>query len=352
MGLGTLFGYNLATNSQSVLVPFQGAAGDPAAPFGGLLSIGSTLYGTTSVGGIHGQGTIYNYNVNTNSLGVTYSFAGAPNDGGSPIASLIQSNGTLYGVTNLGGKFSEGSLFSYDLNTDTENVLHSFEYPPATDVEYPNGTPVQVGSVIYGTSQDGGKNGFGGIYQYNLQTNSESLLYSFAGGTGDGKYPTEELTVSGSTLYGAASGGADGDGVIFQYNLNTDQESILYNFSGGTNDGSGPFAPVLYNSVLYGVADAGGSSGAGAVYSYSLNTRQESLIYSFGGAPGDGADPEGALLLSGNILYGVTFQGGSENDGTIYSIQVPEPGCSPLFAMSAIALFFGRSRNSRRALIA
>jgi uncharacterized repeat protein (TIGR03803 family) len=42
------------------------------------------------------------------------------------------------------------------------------------------------------------------------------------------------------------------------------------------------------------------------------------ILHTFTGA--DGKNPEGALLLSGSTLYGMTFAGGSASDGTIFQM--------------------------------
>jgi uncharacterized repeat protein (TIGR03803 family) len=46
----------------------------------------------------------------------------------------------------------------------------------------------------------------------------------------------------------------------------------------------------------------------------------EAVLYSFKGAP-DGANPQGTLLKVGDMLYGTTFEGGTYNKGTVFSIS-------------------------------
>src|SRR5580693_4184900 len=59
-----------------------------------------------------------------------HSFAGYPDDGAVPQATLIRdAAGTLYGVTTYGGKFGDGVVFKLD-KTGKETVLYNQPYLP------------------------------------------------------------------------------------------------------------------------------------------------------------------------------------------------------------------------------
>src|SRR5580704_2229545 len=71
-----------------------------------------------------------------------YNLGSVPHDGRTPGGNLLRaSNGILYGLTEQGGDNAAGTLFSYDIATNTETVLHSFGdtgcYAPA---DCPDGT--------------------------------------------------------------------------------------------------------------------------------------------------------------------------------------------------------------------
>ena len=57
-----------------------------------------------------------------------------------------------------------------------------------------------------------------------------------------------------------------------------------------------------------------------AVVSAATSARTLTTLFSFDGT--HGANPWGSLLLSGSTLYGMTFGGGTKNDGTAFSIPV------------------------------
>jgi hypothetical protein len=123
-------------------------------------------------------------------------------------------------------------------------------------------------------------------------------------------------------------------------------ETVLYSFTGGTTDGANPSGGVIADSSgnLYGTTAYGGPSasacpasttgiivpaGCGVVFKLSPSGT-ETVLYSFMGN-GDGALPSGGLIAdsSGN-LYGTTFNGGSalsncDNNG---------PQCGSVFEIS------------------
>ena len=149
------------------------------------------------------------------------------------------------------------------------------------------------------------------------------VLYNFAGGTADGRYPTGSLVQSGNTLYGVTEiGGASNAGAVFDYDLATGTESIVYSFTGGTGQGVGAIGPLfLSGNTLYGVTGNGGSVNDGTVYSLNPANDQETTLYSFMGGPTDGKAPEGPLIQVGSTIYGTTFYGGENGDGTIFSFN-------------------------------
>src|SRR5580693_3761837 len=75
----------------------------------------------------------------------------------------------------------------------------------------------------------------------------------------------------------------------------------LYSLN-GTNDGSGPGALILSGNMLYGTTTSGGSAGVGTVFKVGTNGQNYTLIYTFTNGS-DGENPS-SLVLSGNTLYG------------------------------------------------
>jgi uncharacterized repeat protein (TIGR03803 family) len=82
-----------------------GGGSDGVNPTAGLIDVNGTLYGTTYLGGAHGDGTVFSITPEGTEQ-VLYSFAGYPSDGEYPWGGLVNVSGTLYGTTSSGGTFS------------------------------------------------------------------------------------------------------------------------------------------------------------------------------------------------------------------------------------------------------
>jgi uncharacterized repeat protein (TIGR03803 family) len=151
------------------------------------------------------------------------------------------------------------------------------------------------------------------------QTYTESILYSFAGGS-DGSGSTTGLVVdTAGNLYGTANGGAKGIGVVFKVD-SKGAETILYSFKGGT-DGANPNGLTIDKSGnLFGTTAAGGL-GSGTVFKITAAGKY-SILHTFGRVAGDGSKPIGTLTLdtAGNI-YGTTSSGGgTQSAGTVFKM--------------------------------
>ena len=92
---------------------------------------------------------------------VLHSFAGS-GDGEAPQAGLVNVNGTLYGTTLAGGAYNVwGTVFSIT-TSGNESVLHSFG--GSGDGQLPQATLANVKGTLYGTTYQGGANGYGTVF--------------------------------------------------------------------------------------------------------------------------------------------------------------------------------------------
>jgi uncharacterized repeat protein (TIGR03803 family) len=93
----------------------------------------------------------------------------------------------------------------------------------------------------------------------------------------------------------------------------------------GPQGAQGPHHRVVQhsNGNYYGVTPIGGANNAGTVYQLTP-AGVETTIYSFcsvGASCADGSFPEGALVAgSDGNLYGTTYSGGTNGDGTVFKI--------------------------------
>jgi uncharacterized repeat protein (TIGR03803 family) len=140
-------------------------------------------------------------------------------------------------------------------------------------------------------------------------------IFSFGGA--EGAVPYAGLVDVKGTLYGTASTGGLGGGVVFKITP-AGVEKVLYSFKGG-RDGSAPYAPLTFvNGALYGTTISGGPANCGVVFRVTLGGAEKTL-YSFKNNA-DGCLPEGSLLDVKGTLYGTTRNGGTLSDGTVFRI--------------------------------
>src|SRR5208337_3389753 len=267
------------------------------------------FYGTTYHGGTNNYGTVFKINTN-GGLTSLYSFTGG-NDGANPQAGLVQgSDGNFYGTTYQGGTNNDGAVFKIRTNGGLSS-LYSFTGGN-------NGANPQAGLVqgsdgnFYGTTYQGGTNNYGTVFKINTNGGLTSL-YSFTGGN-DGANPQAGL-VQGSdgNFYGTTyQGGTNNYGTVFKINTNGGLTS-LYSFTGG-NNGANPQAGLVQGSDgnFYGTTYQGGTNNYGTVFKIRTNGGLSSL-YSFSGG-NDGANPQAGLVQgSDGNFYGTTYQGGTNN---------------------------------------
>jgi uncharacterized repeat protein (TIGR03803 family) len=167
------------------------------------------------------------------------------------------------------------------------------------------------------------------------QASEYNVIYTFQGGS-DGVQPYGSMIAdSAGNLYGTTEfGGSQRSGTVFKLTPGAGgawTESILYNFSNGT-DGGAPQAGVVMDSAgnLYGTTTAGGAVSCtsrggfcGVVYELSPGSGgswSESVLVNFTGA--NGLVPEGSLIFdSAGNLYGTTTSGGAHGHGTVFELS-------------------------------
>ncbi len=204
-GAGSIYALDVSGNGYTELHSFDsGEASDIAA--GPLTTNGSILFGTTELSGDYGKGAIYAINPNGTGFNVLHSFDG--DDGNSPASfcgGLLLVGSTLYGTTEWGGEFDAGTIFKIDVDGTGFAVLHSFD---GEDGERPDAGLTFSGSTLYGKTLKGGENDRGVIFQIDTDGTGYSVLHSFNSTEAD-EYLMGGLTTDGSKLYGVSRYGGD-----------------------------------------------------------------------------------------------------------------------------------------------
>ncbi|MDE2126674.1 MAG: VCBS repeat-containing protein [Armatimonadetes bacterium] len=230
-----------------------------------------------------------------------------------PVALTQATDGNFYGVSTAGGPGGLGTVFQ--VTGGTVNVLHTFG---GFDGSSPDGQLLQArNGYLYGTTQTGGSDNDGVIFRISL-SGTFQVLHNFTGGDGTGPQGALLQLTGGNIVGTAATGGANGQGVVFSMSP-TGSYRVIYSFKTGATDGQNPSGGVvLANDLnLYGVTYSGGANGDGSIYSVS-SAGTETLVHSFTGA--DGSNPGGTLLIDGGVMYGTAAFGGALGDGSFFSV--------------------------------
>jgi len=275
---GTVFGIS-AAGKEGVLYSFAGGT-DGAVPQAGLtLDAAGNLYGTTSAGGLYGNGTVFK--ITRPAKGgkwietVLYNF-GTGNDGSIPVASVaFDKSGNLYGTTSTGGTSGNGTIFQLvpSGSTWTENILHNFQNADDGAVPY-GGLISDASGNFYGSATEGGAGGGGTIFELTSDAGAWTfnVIYSNPGWGISGSFRNLILDASGN-LYGTTHcDGANDAGTVYKLSPASGSWTYtsLYVFTGGTDGLYSYSNPVLEGNHVIGTTKLGGENGSGVVWAIEL----------------------------------------------------------------------------------
>jgi uncharacterized protein (TIGR03437 family) len=318
------------------------------------------FYGTTSAGGRDvscngksGCGTIFKIN-SSGTLTTLYTFCPASpcTDGATPYGALVQGiDGNFYGTTEYGGIMGSGGLSGFGTifkitPSGTLTTLHSFV---GTDGANPYAALVQgADGNFYGTTSADGGSVYGTVFKI-TPSGTLTTLHSFV--ETDGRSPQSGLVQGtdgnfyGTTLYGGAQGSCRAAtlcGTVFKITP-TGTFTSLYSFcsESGCPDGADPYTRLIQGTDgnFYGTTESGGANGDGTIFKITPGGTLTTL-YSFCSQAGcaDGSEPYAVLIQAtdGN-LYGTTYEGGTNNDGTVFRLTIPAGSEAPVVTLVANA---------------
>lgn len=325
-------------------------------PSGGLVAYDGAIYGTTRFGGNSDWGTVYRYR-RASGMEPLHFFDGmnAPvADGGTPYGALLEVGGTIYGTTVYGGRWGAGTIFSFE-GQSRLTTLHHFDPNADPFPMYPTAGLTFSGGVLFGLtqrSQSGGSvlyqfgadsgvvplktlpesrspliasggslygthigpSGVGSIFRY-LPDGELTTVHTFSGEGSSGYDPRSVIDIDG-ILYGVTSkGGAYGHGTIYRFEEGVGT-TTLHSF----HPDEGYYAEgglVAYDGALFGVAAFGGPKSAGTMFRCELNGDCRTL---FVFDTPTGRSPFTRLLAGDASLYGATASGGSGNGGVLFRL--------------------------------
>ena len=324
-----LLGATLPAHAQTETVLHNFTAGtDGSGPMYGLTSDGKgNFYGTTAYGARSGAGTVFELSPNGSGgwkETVIYSFKALKN-GVFPMSPVIfDSLGNLYGTTDQGGAHGYGVVFelSPQGTSWTETVLYSFA--GGTDGADPDGVLIMdPAGNLYGTTYQGGTGNNGTVFELSPSGGNwtEQVIYN----TPNGVVTGVTMDTAGN-LFGAGDSSVAGDSAVFELSPNGQggwNSTVIYTFASRPEVAG----TLTLDSVgnLYGVTDAD-ANGCGKVYKLTLKSGKwtSKTLYNFVKGGTDACDPYSGIVFdaAGNI-YGTTFKGGAAGKGAVYELLAP-----------------------------
>ncbi len=255
---------------------------DGGGPLGNVIRLSNNkLYGTTFGGGTNGAGTAFQLVPPVTSgpwtESVIFNFGGgkkAGQDGSGPQSGLLVTKGDLYGTTCCGT--NGGTVFKLAPGKSgwTETVLHAFTSYSTGYAPY-GGLVEDANGVIYGTTTEGGANGYGTIFSLTPEPKGAyklTTIHSFTNGADGGSPYGDLLLGGGGALYATVTSGcAYSVGGVLEFTPPSGSgswtETVLYNFMGAA-DGSQPFGGVIadISGNLYGTTAYDGGAGYGTAF--------------------------------------------------------------------------------------
>jgi hypothetical protein len=210
----------------------------------GVIYNDNAIYGVTEDGGEYGEGRVFELNPSTWVETRLYDFPlnqGSNTTGAVPTVGLaVDTAHNLYGTTSQGGAHNAGVVFELTpvrirvgrtyVTVWDQTTLHDFD--STADGSQPSALTLDKSGNLYGTTEEGGLNGYGAAFELALGSSvpwTEYILYYFCSTSTasqqctDGQFPSSGVVLdNANNLYGTTlEGGANGWGTVYGIILNT-----------------------------------------------------------------------------------------------------------------------------------
>ena len=190
----------------------------------------------------------------------------AGQDGIDPEGGLIQGrDGSFYGTTSLDGAYGCGTVYKI---TSQGQLTTICSFLSTNGARYPYGSLLQASDGNFYGAADGG--GSGTLFKAS-PTGALSTIYEFVGIDNTGEDPNGSLIQGNDgNLYGTARSGTSNNlGTVFKVTPSGTVTAVLaFTGSGGRYPGANPYAGLVQGSDgnLYGTTGNSGTHGSGNVF--------------------------------------------------------------------------------------
>lgn len=320
--LGTIFRAN-SSGQYELLGSFTGNTGAlPGSGPNGDLVAGSDgkLYGTTAAGGAHGVGVVFRV-VPGGAVTAIHHFTPSPN----PLPPADGPDGMIRTLTLTGGATLNSGLALQGPPGGAIGITGELPPVSGTTAVNPRGGIQRGSDGDYFAPLGAGGTGSGSVLRL-TPSGGRTNLITFTGVSGNflGTNPSSRLVKGdGDQLYGLTqAGGSSGFGTIYRITeAGSFSSELSFTGNGGQRPGSGPQGALLrVGATFYGTTSTGGSANQGTLFRWTPGGAHEVLVH-FSGSVGDypGSSPLGEIVVDdGGSIYGVCRNGGSGNNGLVY----------------------------------
>lgn len=330
--------FSLSTDGSAYTLEHSFDKAGPLSPLGTVVrGSDGKLYGTASGGGEQNYGIIFRSEADGTGFSALHHFDNA--DGASPYSTLIEaSDGKLYGSTVFGGPQNAGVIFCIEKNGEGFAVLHHFSGPDGSRCY--SGVAEGSDGMLYGTTQIGGGFDEGTVFRIAKDGTGFAVMHAFLL-SAEGGIPYGQLIEDqNGYLYGTfAEGGSGNGGGVFRIRTDGTGFQVLKNFSFSVFEGASPLGTLTEapNGRLYGTTASGGTEFKGTIFSLNKDGSNFTNEHSFVGLDGSLALPGNRLFAaSDGKLYGVNFSGGTANAGTVYRFGPSTTGFAKIFDFDVV----------------
>ena len=310
----TVFEIASGSNKVTTLATFNGSEG-----YGlGNLAIDrqGNLFGSAAEqGGVNGNGRVFEIAHDSKAFSVVAKFNGT--DGEFPYGVTLDGQGNLFGTTATGYAVGGSTAFEIPRGTGTIHTLATFPTAGAA----PKAVVVDGQGNLFGTNATGGPKGIGSVYEIPHGSNTVNVLATFPGLNGSG---LNNVVMDGQgDLFGTTTdGGNQGDGTVYEITHGSNTVTRLASFNGLNGSVPNPNVPLVLDGQgnLYGVTASGGAYGDGTVYEIAHGSSRATVLTSFRSY--SGAIVSGLMLDGQGNLVGTTD--GSGTDGSVFKVALPQ----------------------------
>jgi uncharacterized repeat protein (TIGR03803 family) len=318
-------------------------------PSGSLVADGTgNVYGTNAAGGLNYDGTVFEWVKAANSTALVAAFNGV--NGADPKFGLtMDATGDLFGTTERGGANNSGTVFEIAAGSNTITTLASFNMTDGA----PDCVPVlDSNGDVFGTTGPGTFPNPGTFFEI-VKGSGTATTISISNDVGG--YPTSGLAMdSHGNLFGITFSNTNGttisDGAVVEIPSGLNSIQIIASFNSTT--GQAPIGQLLVDSAgdIFGTADSGGPPGVnpgqalGGVYEIKAGSNTITPLAFFQQTDSDSTTNTlaggGTLIMDGDgNLYGATVFGGLNNDGTVFELSKGSNSITTLVSAFAYGIY-------------